>query len=228
MDANASAIEGLKSRGTIPVFPLPDLVFFPHAGLPLHIFEPRYRALVRDSLESHRIIGMVQLVPGYEQDYLKSPPVRDVGCAGMIAQANELADGRFLIWLVGVEKFQIAREVTAETIYRQVEIRHEGLVQRPGEQAGVQALRGELLAALPRFVKTGTSDDKELNERLLKLDDSQLVAVSTQILGLAGDGKQKVLEAASVLERYLLLHDHLQQRFKDSPAAMKLRPEDVN
>ena len=69
----------------VPIFPLPNVVLFPSALLPLHIFEPRYRAMVVDALEGERLIGMVMLQPGWEADYDRAPRVYRVGCAGFIA-----------------------------------------------------------------------------------------------------------------------------------------------
>src|SRR5512134_2454359 len=98
---------------TIPIFPLPNVVLFPNVFLPLHIFEPRYRAMVKDALESDRIIGMVLLRPGFERDYAGSPPVYPVGCAGVITHSETLPDGRFNIVLRGLEKFRLTDEDTS-------------------------------------------------------------------------------------------------------------------
>ena len=95
---------------TIPIFPLPNAVLFPNVFMPLHIFEPRYRTMVSDALEEDRIIGMVLLRPGWEQDYEGRPPVYAVGCAGVITHAERLGDGRFNIVLQGLEKFRILDE----------------------------------------------------------------------------------------------------------------------
>ena len=94
----------------IPLFPLPNVVLFPAASLPLHIFEPRYRAMVADALENERLIGMVMLRPGWERNYEGTPAVYPVGCAGFITHAERLADGRYNILLRGMEKFRIAQE----------------------------------------------------------------------------------------------------------------------
>src|SRR5512134_2216313 len=85
----------------IPIFPLPNVVLFPKVFLPLHIFEPRYRAMVDDALAGDRIIGMVLLRPGYEANYEGRPPVYAVGCAGSITHAERRDDGRFNIVLHG-------------------------------------------------------------------------------------------------------------------------------
>jgi Lon protease-like protein len=95
---------------TIPIFPLPNVVLFPNVFLPLHIFEPRYRAMVGDALSGDRIIGMVLLQPGHEADYQGRPPVFPIGCAGVMTHSERLDDGRFNIVLRGMERFQIARE----------------------------------------------------------------------------------------------------------------------
>src|SRR5215210_9304776 len=94
----------------IPIFPLPNVVLFPSALLPLHIFEPRYRAMVTDALENERLIGMVMLRPGWEPNYEDAPAVYPVGCAGFITHADRLPDGRYNILLRGLEKFKIESE----------------------------------------------------------------------------------------------------------------------
>ncbi len=94
----------------IPLFPLPNVVLFPAALLPLHIFEPRYRAMVRDALDNDRLIGMVMLRPGWEPNYDGTPAVYPVGCAGFITHADPLPDGRFNILLRGLQKFRILGE----------------------------------------------------------------------------------------------------------------------
>jgi Lon protease-like protein len=80
---------------TIPIFPLPDVVLFPHMPLPLHIFEPRYRKMTADAMAGDKVIGMTLLRPGWESDYQGRPPVYPIGCAGQIEECVRLADGRF-------------------------------------------------------------------------------------------------------------------------------------
>ncbi|MSO55616.1 MAG: hypothetical protein EXQ55_01650 [Acidobacteria bacterium] len=94
----------------IPLFPLPNVVLFPAAVLPLHIFEPRYRAMVADALEGERLIGMVMPRPGWEADYECTPAVYAIGCAGFIAHADRRPDGCYNILLHGLEKFRIVQE----------------------------------------------------------------------------------------------------------------------
>src|SRR5919201_3320379 len=94
----------------LPIFPLPNVVLFPNVFLPLHIFEPRYRAMLADALEGDRIIGMTLLRPGYEANYEGRPVIYDIGCAGVITHSQPLADGRYDIVLRGIEKFSVRSE----------------------------------------------------------------------------------------------------------------------
>lgn len=105
-----------------PLFPLPDVVFFPKTLLPLHVYEPRYRALASDALEQDRAICTALLKPGWESDYYGSPEVYPVGCVGKIVQHQKLPDGRFNIMLDGIAKVRIESSVRLEP-YRLVRVR---------------------------------------------------------------------------------------------------------
>ena len=94
----------------LPIFPLPTVVLFPNVFLPLHIFEPRYRQMVADALDGDRIIGMVTLRPGHDEDYDGTPPIYATGCSGLITHVEKQADGRYNIILRGLEKFSIQQE----------------------------------------------------------------------------------------------------------------------
>jgi Lon protease-like protein len=102
----------------ILVFPLPGALLLPRAELPLNIFEPRYLAMVEHALSTDRLIGIIQPAAGQESEQL--PPLMKVGCAGRIVSYTETADGRMLITLAGVCRFQVARELDVVTPYRQV------------------------------------------------------------------------------------------------------------
>ena len=88
----------------LPLFPLPNVVLFPGVLLPLHIFEPRYRAMTADVLASDRRIGIVLLRAGWKDDYEGRPPIHEVGTAGVIEHSARLDDGRYNIVLRGVEE----------------------------------------------------------------------------------------------------------------------------
>ena len=105
----------------IPIFPLPSLVLFPGVSVPLHIFEPRYREMVRDVAQNHRIVGMVLLKADSESDYHANPDIFDMGCAGRIGGLVKLADGRYNLVLEGLCEFRVVREIR-ERPYRQAEV----------------------------------------------------------------------------------------------------------
>ncbi|MBI4607637.1 MAG: LON peptidase substrate-binding domain-containing protein [Candidatus Rokubacteria bacterium] len=102
----------------VPIFPLPNTVFFPHTTLPLHIFEPRYRQMVADRVAGDKCLAVVLLKPGWEADYYGRPPVCRVAGAGEITQWERLPDGRYNILLRGTGRIVIEGEVRAEKLYR--------------------------------------------------------------------------------------------------------------
>jgi Lon protease-like protein len=105
----------------IPIFPLPNLVLFPGVSVPLHIFEPRYREMVADVAQSHRLIGMMLLKGEWQQDYHAFPDLFEIGCAGRIGGLVKLPDGRYNMVLEGEAEFRIVREIR-DRPYRQAEI----------------------------------------------------------------------------------------------------------
>jgi uncharacterized protein len=107
----------------VPIFPLPDVTFFPHTTLPLHVFEARYRAMVTDALERNRKLVIVRLRPGYEAAYAGKPPVYGIGAVGEIVSCARLATGRYNLLLRGEDRVRIEREVPSDTLYRLVHAR---------------------------------------------------------------------------------------------------------
>src|SRR5688572_13190503 len=101
----------------IPIFPLDGALLLPHGALPLNIFEPRYLNMVDDALAGERIIGMIQTRPGGARE---RPSLCRVGCAGRITSFAETPDGRYLITLTGLCRFEVAQEPLVQTPYRQV------------------------------------------------------------------------------------------------------------
>jgi Lon protease-like protein len=102
----------------LPLFPLPDLTFFPHTFLPLHIFEARYRAMITDCLARDRRLAVVGLEPGYEGTYDGKPSIKRIAGAGSIVRCERLATGRYNILLQGESRVRIEREVPTDTLYR--------------------------------------------------------------------------------------------------------------
>src|SRR5438093_11543491 len=114
----------------IPVFPLPNVVFFPRMPLPLHIFEPRYREMVRDAARGARMIGMVLLRGDWERDYQGSPPIFATGTVGEMVRMEELPDGRFNIVLRGLREYTILGELH-RAAYREARVGWRDVEEQP-------------------------------------------------------------------------------------------------
>jgi uncharacterized protein len=108
------------TRIFLPIFPLPELTFFPHTLLPLHVFEARYRTMVMDCLARDKRMAVVGLKPGYEPAYEGKPAVYPVAGVGRIVQCERLATGRFNVLLKGEGRVRIDRELPTDTLYRMV------------------------------------------------------------------------------------------------------------
>jgi Lon protease-like protein len=138
----------------IPVFPLPGALLLPRGQMPLNIFEPRYLAMIDDSLgDRHRLIGMIQPDAAHPGPPDK-PNLFRVGCVGRITQLAETGDGRYLIQLTGIARFRVERELDVATAYRQCEVDYaaflDDFVARKGEGA---VDRERLLKTLSAFLK---------------------------------------------------------------------------
>ncbi len=107
----------------IPVFPLSNFIIFPRTTVPLNIFEPRYVDMINDSIKSNKIIGMIQ--PKSYNDINGSPKLHNVGCLGKITSFREMEDGRFLIELKGLLRFEKIKEIETEKKYRSLEVEYE-------------------------------------------------------------------------------------------------------
>ncbi len=103
----------------IPIFPLSNFIIFPNTTVPLNIFEPRYIQMVDDSMKSNRLIGMIQ--PRKTGD-LKKPDLHKIGCVGKITSFNETDDGRYLIVLNGICRYEITEELISDKLYRECDV----------------------------------------------------------------------------------------------------------
>ncbi|AKQ70794.1 hypothetical protein A176_007706 [Myxococcus hansupus] len=128
-----------RAASALKVFPLPSAVLFPHTVIPLHIFEPRYRALVRDALAGDRILALSQLEPGWEGDYGGRPPMQPLMCAGVIVWDEQVEEGRYNILLQGVCRVRMTSELTEDKAYREVQA--EALPDFPYEGPEEEQLR---------------------------------------------------------------------------------------
>jgi hypothetical protein len=192
---------------TIPLFPLPNVVLFPNVCLPLHIFEPRYREMVSDALDGDRIIGMVLLRPGWEDDYEGRPPIYHVGCAGLISHAERLADGRYNIVLRGLEKFSVRKEDNGRA-YRIAEVDPILEPTSDGDRDAMRAARRKLEALLVPQPEGRGVDPKMPRS----MPDEDLVNALAQYLELEVVEKQALLERDGLLARCRSLIELLEMK----------------
>ena len=138
----------------VPIFPLPDVTFFPHTLLPLHVFEARYRMMVIDALERERRLVVVKLKPGYEATYAGKPDVHPVAGLGEIVSCERLATGRYNILLRGESRVRLEQELPSDTLYRLVRARRLPDAEPAGDVgpalARIRAACKTLLSALGR------------------------------------------------------------------------------
>ena len=182
----------------IPVFPLDGALLLPHAQLPLQIFEPRYIAMVDDAMAADRIIGMVQTRQGADPE---RPGLQHIGCAGKITTFSETNDGRYLITLTGLSRFEVRDELSVQTPYRQTRVDfmpyHADLEPPHGEDDGFDRLR--LLAALKGYLERRALD---VDWETAKAAPAEAL-VNSLAMALPFDPaeKQALLEASQLNER---------------------------
>lgn len=183
----------------IPVFPLDGALLLPGGELPLQIFEPRYLNMVDDAMAGDRVIGMIQTKGGDRS----RPILASVGCLGRVTSYAETADGRYLITLTGLCRFDAGEEIAIRTPYRQVRARYDrfeaDLAEEDGPEAS-DAIRDRFAKALKRY----------LNHRELDIDwETATTApleplVNSLAMGLPFDPaeKQALLEAPALADRF--------------------------
>jgi len=189
----------------IPLFPLPDLVFFPGTLLPLHVFEPRYRRMVADCLAGDRRLAVVMLRPGWEADYYGRPPVHEVAGAGEIVEHEPLPDGRSNILLRGVARVRIAGELPATRPYRIARAEVLGDRYPPG---GAEVLAERLETLRTAYLRLLEGLGRTHPARLGELEGASPVAVVDRIASAAlpdATLRQQVLETADVAARLELV-----------------------
>jgi Lon protease-like protein len=199
----------------VPIFPLPDVTFFPHTLLPLHVFEARYRAMVIDALERDRRLVVVRLRAGYEATYNGKPAVYPVAGLGEIVSCERLATGRYNILLRGDCRVRLEQEVPSDTLYRLV--RAQRLVDadpaadtapaltrlrascrallealaRPADMLDTALAEGQPPGAIADRVAAAVLPDADLRQSLLETLDvaSRVTRVATAVEALVNELK---------------------------------------
>jgi Lon protease-like protein len=191
----------------LPLFPLPNLVFFPQTRLPLHVFEPRYRALVADALVAEKRIGMILLKPGWEENYFGSPDLHAFGTVGLIEQAVALEEGKYNLVLNGIVRFRLL-EQTSETPYRVARVVADPETPADATETWAQKLwltdlSRQYLESMSRNVSV-----PEINTASLEsLTNALIMSLNIEV-----DQKQELLEESRLAARGKRVADLLEER----------------
>ncbi len=198
---------------TVPIFPLPVVVLFPHGRAPLHIFELRYRQMIEDVLSGKGVLGMVALSDGNFRGTEIDPAVYSIGCLGRVSHHQRLPDGRFNLVVDADQRFRILDEVeqSGKQLYRTA---HVSCLTEPiiGSSEGVELSqqRAEIMHLLETLIGLSSSEKPRLDTGLLEeKDDSSFVNNVCQAITLPTPEKQGLLEAENVLDRATRLLVHL-------------------
>ena len=186
---------------TIPVFPLPEVLLLPGGTLPLNIFEPRYLAMVQASLQSNRMIGMVQ--PLSAEGMAGNPVLYNTGCAGRICRLEETPDGRLLISLKGICRFDIAEELALRDEYRCVVADWSSYGGDLESQIRLCLDRNRLFPALRCYFKLHEIEADW--ETLGEAPDERLVTCLSMICPFGASEKQALLQAPDLDARAEIL-----------------------
>ena len=183
----------------IPVFPLDGALLLPGGELPLQIFEPRYLNMIDDAMAGDRLVGMIQTKGGARTN----PILADVGCVGRITSYNETSDGRYLITLTGVCRFEAGEELSIRTPYRQLRAKYDRFdadLARDEEAVADPAARARFAKALKRYLNL-----RELDIDWETANEAPLEAlVNSLCMGLPFEPaeKQAFLEADGLTGRF--------------------------
>lgn len=196
--------------GRVRLFPLPNLVMFPHVMQPLHVFEPRYRSLMQDALRSDRLITMATLAPGWEKDYEGRPPLHPMACLGRVTTYHRLNDGTYNLLLSGLRRVRLLRELPPSHKFREAEAELcEDIcpAHSPVDESELKArLRQGFLAIAPMVAQA-----REQLDQLLAgdIEIGTLTDVFGYLLEISLAKKQALLEQLDVIRRADMVLEHL-------------------
>ena len=203
-----------KFPNKIPVFPLSNFIIFPNTTVPLNIFEPRYIQMVDDCMKGNRLIGIVQPKKTGE---LKKPNLYEVGCAGKITSFNETEDGRYLIVINGICRYQIIDELKNDKLYRECKVSFESFVNDLSENKNEDIKNSEIKSVFNDlkilFKKQGYLINwKDIEQQSLDKTINTLAMASPFSL----EEKQMLLETNTLSERNKKLEQILKTYVTDN------------
>ncbi len=176
----------------IPIFPLSGVIFFPKTNLPLNIFEPRYITLIDDCIRSNKYMGMIQSKGS-------SADVYSVGCLGKITEYKKTKDGRMIINLTGISRFEISSEINNDKIYREFEVSYEKFKEDQILEKKQTIMLGKIKEIYEKTKIFFTKNGLLLNwAEFEKLDENQKIDTLAMIAPISNEEKQMILESIHV------------------------------
>jgi uncharacterized protein len=205
------------------LFPLSEVVLFPHALMPLHIFEPRYRQMTEDALAGDRLVTMVQIRAAPKgSPWVEPVPIMDVGCLGKIVQHERLADGRFNFLLLGCKRVRLKREVPSEKLYR---IALAAIMEDEEPGASFEPRRTELVDLFRGALERRRPLDHELMTLLSSpVPLGVLSDIIAHSLALPPELKQSLLAEPKVERRATTLRSILRQVVEQQDSTRSFPP----
>ena len=223
------SLSGLVEQdlAALPVFPLPNVVLFPGQLLPLHIFEPRYRELVKEVLAGRKLMGIVRLKPGFEAEYDGRPPVFDVCGVGSIIEFVEHDNGRFDITLRGLARARIVEELPPRRSFREMR-----LLELPDgfSDAGVTSAWQRKLISLWATLAPHLPESVRDLRALTRGAEGAGAYADRLAAALVGDpdASQRLLAEVDPAERLRLITEKLQQVHDSVAPASAAKRKDLN
>jgi uncharacterized protein len=190
----------------LPVFPLPNVVFFPNTYLPLHVFEPRYREMIADAAAGGHCVGMALLKEGWEDNYYGNPPIFEVGCVGRLVSTQGLPDGRSNIVLEGLHRYEIREQFYTKS-YRRARV---VLKPHAAETSLDPAVRADLIHVLTTFLGSRETGHVWAGFLDAGVKDDVLIHSLSTYLEFTPLDKQLLLEADTLVQRARRLSDLIQ------------------
>lgn len=188
--------------GTVRLFPLPNLVLFPHVMQPLHIFEPRYRDLLEEALDDDLLLAMAVLTPGWEQDYEGRPPVFPVACLGRVTAHHHLENGAYNLLLSGLRRVRLAEELPPSKTFREAKAIVEEDCYPSGQAAACTSLHRQLRAAFLRVIDNVPQVMEQLDQLLgSDIPLGALTDIISYMVDIGQDAKLGLLSELNVHRR---------------------------